>query len=190
MWVYSKTLQRPVSVSEKNPKMAMNILSAYGGPDGEAGAGTRYLTQRFCMPIKEGKGILTDIGTEEIGHLEMVGELFTQLISGATKDEMIAAGFDKYYIDHGCNPFYINPSGQTFDSYALGSKGDPVTDMYEDMAAEQKARIGYENLIKMTDDPLLKDALRYLREREVVHFQRFGETLRIVEEYYNDKKCF
>lgn len=190
MWIYSKTAQRPVRVSEKNPQMAMNIITQYGGPDGELGASTRYLTQRFCMPLNEGKGILTDIATEELGHIEMVGEMFTQLISGATKDEMLKAGFDKYFVEHGCNPYYINTSGQTFDMVAVGSKGDPIVDLTEDMAAEQKARITYENLIKMTDDPLLKDSLRYLREREVVHFQRFGETLRLVEEYYGSKKVF
>ncbi len=133
---------------------------------------------------------VASVGTEELAHIEMIGNLFEQLIAGATKDEMKAAGFDGYFIEHGCNPFYINTSGQTFDTYSIGSKGDPIVDLYEDMAAEQKARITYENLIKMTDDPLLKDSLRYLREREVVHFQRFGETLRLAEEYYGSKKIF
>ena len=190
MWIYSKTMQRPVRVSGKDQNLAMNIITQYGGADGEAGAAMRYMTQRFAMPLKEGKGILTDIATEELGHIEMVGEMFSQLTAGASKDEMLAAGLDGYFIDHGCNPFYINTSGQTFDTYAIGSKGDSVVDLTEDLAAEQKARITYENLIKMCDDPLLMDTLRYLREREVVHYQRFGETLRLVQEYYGSKKVF
>ncbi len=190
MWVYNKFIQYPVKVSGKDLRMAKNVITQYGGPDGELGASLRYLTQRFNMPLKEGKAILTDIGTEELGHLEMIGTIFDRLTDGATKDEMIKAGFDGYYIEHGCNPFYINTAGQTFDTVGIGSKGDAKVDMYEDMAAEQKARITYENLIKMTDDPLLKDTLRFLREREVVHFQRFGETLRLVEEHYGSKKIF
>jgi spore coat protein JC len=179
-----------MKVSGKDVAMAKTVLTQYGGPDGESGASLRYLTQRFTMPLKEGKAILTDIGTEELAHMEMIACLFEQLIKGATKDEMLKSGFDGYYVEHGCNPFYLNTAGQTFDTYSIGSKGDATVDMYEDMAAEQKARITYENLIKMSDDPLLKDSLRYLREREVVHFQRFGETLRLVEEYYGSKKIF
>lgn len=137
-----------------------------------------------------GRRFDTSQGTEELAHLEMVACLFEQLIKGATKDEMLKAGFEGYFVEHGCNPFYLNTGGQTFDTYSIGSKGDAVVDLYEDMAAEQKARITYENLIKMTDDPLLKDSLKYLREREVVHFQRFGETLRLVEEHYGSKKIF
>ena len=190
MWIYNKMLQYPVKTSGKDLRMAKNVITQYGGPDGELGASLRYQTQRYAMPVKEGKAILTDVATEELGHLEMVGAIFEQLICGATKDELIQAGLDGYNIEHGCNPFYIDTAGQTFNTVSFASKGDPVVDMYENLAAEQKARITYENLIKMTDDPLLKDTLRFLREREVVHFQRFGETLRLVQEYYDHKHCF
>ncbi len=182
MWIYKKMLQYPVKVGYKDVRMAKNVLTQYGGADGELGASLRYLTQRYCMPSKEGTAMLTDIGSEELGHLEMVGTIFSKLIEGATKQELIDNGFDGYYIEHGCNPFYIDTAGNTFNTVSIGSKGDPIADMYEDMAAEQKARVTYENLIKMTDDPQLKDTLRYLREREVVHFQRFGEILRLLEE--------
>lgn len=185
MWIYNKFLEYPVQTSGKNLRMAKNVLTQYGGPDGELGASLRYLNQRYTMPLKEGKAILTDIGTEELGHMEMVAVIFDQLTYGATKEELIAAGLDGYNIEHGCNPFYINASGQTFDTYVLGSKGDARVDMAEDLAAEEKARITYENLIRMCDDEKLRNTLKFLREREVVHFQRFGETLRLVQEYYD-----
>ena len=185
MWVYKKMLQHPVEVSGKDLKMAKNVLTQYGGPDGELGASLRYLTQRFNMPLKEGTAILTDIGSEELGHLEMIGTIFSKLVEGATKNELIESGLAGYNIEHGCNPSYLN-----VDAAYIGSKGDAEVDMYEDMDAEQKARITYENLIKMTDDPLLKNTLRFLREREVVHFQRFGEVLRLVQEDKARKKVF
>lgn len=190
MWIYKKMLQRPVKVGGKDVQMAKNMLTQYGGPDGELGASLRYLTQRFYMPLKEGTAILTDIGSEELGHLEMIGAIFSELIKGATKDELIAGGLGGYNIEHGCNPFYVNLEGVPWTASYISSKGDPIVDMYEDMDAEQKARITYENLIKMTDDPDLKDTLRYLREREVVHFQRFGEVLRLLEDDKNTKKIF
>lgn len=190
MWEYKNMLQYPVRTGGKNLRMAKNILTQYGGADGELGASLRYLTQRFSAPQKEVRAILTDVGTEELGHLEMVGVIFGQLTEGATKDELIKAGLDGYNIEHGCNPFYVNTSGQTFDTYALGSKGDARVDLYEDLAAEQKARITYENLIKMSDDELLNKTLIFLREREVVHFQRFGEALRLVDDYYSTDRYF
>lgn len=190
MWIYKKMLQHPVTVSGRDLRMAKNVLTQYGGPDGELGASLRYLTQRFYMPLKEGTAILTDIGSEELGHLEMIGTIFSELVKGATKDELIESGLGGYNIEHGCNPFYVNVDGVPWSANYIGSKGDPEVDMYEDMAAEQKARITYENLIKMTDDPLLKDTLRFLREREVVHFQRFGEVLRLVQEDKERKKIF
>lgn len=190
MWVYKKILQHPVTVSGKDVRMAKNILTQYGGADGELGASLRYLTQRFYMPLKEGSALLTDIGSEELGHLEMIGTIFSKLIEGATKDELIEGGLGGYNIEHGCNPFYIDASGVPWDAKYIGSKGNLEVDMYEDMNAEQKARITYENLIKMTDDPELKDTLRFLREREVVHFQRFGELLRLVQEDKMQKKIF
>lgn len=190
MWEYKKILQYPVQTCGKNLRMAKNILTQYGGPDGELGASLRYLTQRYSVPHKEVRALLTDVGTEELGHMEMIAVIFGQLTEGATKDELIKAGLDGYNIEHGCNPFYINTSGQTFDTYVIGSKGDPRVDLYEDMAAEQKARITYENLIKMSDDERLNKTLIFLREREVVHFQRFGEGLRLVDDYYGTQKYF
>lgn len=190
MWIYEKKTQIPVKVSQKDVRMAKLVLEQYGGADGEAGAGMRYLTQRYAMPVNVGKAILTDVGTEELAHLEIVGTLFGKLIEGATKEELKAAGFAGYYVEHGFNPFYVNSNGVPFSASTFQTKGDPVVDMYEDMAAEQKARITYEHLLQMTDDPQVKDVLKYLREREVVHFQRFGETLRIVEEYMGSKKVY
>lgn len=190
MWLYEKKTQYPVKVSYKDVRMAKNVLEQYGGSDGELGASLRYLTQRYAMPINQGKAVLTDIGTEELAHLELVATLFGKLIQGASKEELKEAGFGAYYIEHGFNPFYVNGNGVPHTVASIQTKGDPVVDMYEDMAAEQKARITYERLIKMTDDPCVKDVLRYLREREVVHFQRFGETLRVVEEYMDTKKIY
>ena len=182
MWIYEKKTQIPVKVSGKDVRMAKSVLEQYGGADGELSASLRYLTQRYAMPINIGKAVLTDIGTEELAHLEIVATLFSKLIEGATKQELKDAGFDAYYIDHGFNPFYVNAAGNPHTVTYIQTKGDPVVDMYEDMAAEQKARLVYEHLLKMTDDPHVKDVLRYLREREIVHFQRFGETLRIINE--------
>lgn len=190
MWIYKKSLQHPMKVCEKDPRMAKVLLTQYGGPDGEAGAALRYLTQRYYMPLAEGSAMLTDIGTEELGHIEMVGTLFSQLVCGVTKHEMINSGLDGHYVEHGCNPFYVSASGYSFTSSAFTTKGDPVVDMYENLAVEQKARITYEHLIQLTDDPLLKGSLRFLREREVVHFQRFGEILRLLEEDKMTKKVF
>lgn len=190
MWIYEKKLQHPVRVSGKDVRMAKNVLTQYGGSDGEVGAALRYLNQRYTMPLNEAKGLLTDIGTEELAHMEMVATLFKKLIAGATRDELIAAGFDGYYVEHDCNPFYVDATGNPWTASGIQAKGDPIADLYEDMAAEQKARVTYENLIKMSDDPLVKDTLRYLRAREVVHFQRFGETLRLVYDWKDRKKVY
>lgn len=190
MWVYEKKLEYPVRVSNPDPRMAKNIITQYGGPDGESSASLRYLTQRFAMPINEGKATLTDIGTEELAHMEIVGTLFHKLIQGATKEQLKEAGLDGFYVDHGCNPFYIDTSGNPWTAAYVQTKGDIIVDLYEDMAAEQKARITYEHLIQLTDDPWVKDVLKFLREREVVHFQRFGETLRIAQEWKDSKKVF
>jgi spore coat protein JC len=187
MWVYQKKLQYPMKVSGKDLRMAKNILTQYGGANGESGASMQYLNQRYSMPYDEGKAILTDIGTEELAHMEMVATLYDMLICGATKDEMIKAGFDNRYIEHRCNPAYLNSGGVPFNvGKETVATGNPVVDLYADMAAEQRAKTTYENLIQMTDDPLLKDSLRFLREREVVHFQRFGETLRLIDEKYKN----
>lgn len=188
--MYEKKLQYPVRVSNKDVRMAMAVLNQYGGPDGEMSASMNYLTQRFSMPINEAKGLLTDIGVEELGHMEMVATLFKKLIEGATRDEMIAAGFAGYYANHETCPFYLDSSGVPWDAKYTQAKGDPIADLYNDMAAEQKARATYENLIHLTDDPLVKDTLRWLREREIIHFQRFGEALRLVEDKMANKNYF
>ena len=190
MWEYEKKLQYPVRVSGPDPAMAKTIITQYGGPDGELAASLRYLTQRFSMPINEAKGTLTDIGTEELAHMEIVGSLFWQLIQGATTEQMKKAGLDPHYVDHGCNPFYVDGTGNPWTAAYIQTKGDIIADLYEDMAAEQKARLTYEHLIQLADDPGVRDVLKFLREREVVHFQRFGETLRIAQEWKESKKVF
>lgn len=190
MFIYEKKLQYPVRVSYKDLRLAKAVLNQYGGPDGEMSASMNYLTQRFSMPLNQTKALLTDIGTEELGHMEMVATLFKKLIKGATKDELIEAGLAGYYSDHEMCPFLVNSEGAHWDSKYIQAKGDPIADLYNDMAAEQKARATYENLIALTDDPLVKDVLRWLREREIVHFQRFGEVLRIVQEEMDKKKYY
>ncbi|HBB30185.1 MAG TPA: rubrerythrin family protein [Clostridiales bacterium] len=190
MFMYEKKLQYPVRVSNRDVRMARNILNQYGGPDGEFSASMNYLTQRFCMPMDELKGLLTDIGTEELGHMEMIATLFRKLIKGASREELIDAGFDGYYANHEYCPFYTDSSGVPWTAAYTQAKGDPIADLWHDMAAEQKARATYENLIMLTDDPLVIDALRFLRERELIHFQRFGEGLRLVQESIESKKFY
>ncbi len=183
MYYYVKSLQYPINVRNRNPKLAKVIISQYGGPDGELAASLRYLSQRFGMPDKKSKAILNDIGTEELAHLEMVGTLVHQLTDGASPEEMKAAGLDAYYTDHGWGVYPQAAAGFPFNAVALAVKGDPIADLTEDLAAEQKARATYEKLIDLCkDDRDVVDVLKYLREREVVHFQRFGEALNGVQE--------
>ena len=165
-------------------------LKPLGGPDGELGASLRYFSQKFDMVTEEGKAILNDIATEELAHLEMIGSMCMQLSENADIEQIKKAGFDKYYVDHGTGIYPSNAAGVPFTASYVQSKGDPITNLYEDMAAEQKARSTYEYLMQMTDDPDVIDPLRFLREREVVHFQRFGEALRKVEDYMNSKRQF
>jgi spore coat protein JC len=183
MWVYEKKLEYPVKIKNPNPKMAKYIITQYGGPDGELAASLRYLSQRFSMVTPQAKAILNDIGTEELAHLEMVGSMVKQLTEGASIDEIKAADLGAYYADHDTAVYPVNAAGAPFTAAYIQSKGDPITDLYEDMAAEQKARSTYEYLINLADDPDVIDPLRFLREREVVHFQRFGEALRIVQDF-------
>lgn len=190
MWRYEKRLQYPVNISQPNPKMAQFIMSQYGGPDGEAGAAMRYLSQRYAMPYKEGKAILTDVGTEELGHLEIVAAIIHQLTRNLTPDEIEESGFGPYYVDHTTGIWPQSAGGVPFTATAFQSKGDPVTDLFEDLAAEQKARSTYENILRLVKDPEVCDPIRYLREREIVHFQRFGETLRIVQEELDKKNYY
>jgi spore coat protein JC len=183
MWIYEKKLEYPIKIKNPSPKMAQLIVTQYGGPDGELGASIRYLSQRFSMVTPQARGILNDIGTEELAHLEMVGTMVRQLLEGTTIEQIKQAGAEGYYVEHDRGVFPLSAGGSAFSATALQSKGDPITDLYENMAAEQKARSTYEYLINMCDDPDVIAPLKFLRAREIVHFQRFGEALRIVEEY-------
>lgn len=187
MWMYEKKLEYPIKIKNPNPKMAKVILTQYGGPDGELGASVRYLSQRFTMVTPQARAILNDIGTEELAHLEMVGSMVKQLTKNATIEQIKAAGMDAYYADHDKAIYPVSAAGVPFTAAALQSKGDPVADLTEDMAAEQKARATYEWLINLADDPDVIEPLKFLREREVVHFQRFGEALDIVQNFLSSK---
>lgn len=190
MWAYEKKLQYPVKIKNPNPKLAQIIISQYGGPDGELGASLRYLSQRFSMPYPELKGLLTDIGTEELGHLEMVGAIVYQLTRNLTMEQIKQSGFDKYFVDHTTGIYPVAASGAPFSAVCLASKGDVITDLHENLAAEQKARTTYDNILRMTDDPDVADAIKFLREREVVHYQRFGEGLRLATDRLNSKNFY
>lgn len=190
MWRYEKRLQFPVNIKQTNAKMAQFIMSQYGGPDGEANAAFRYLSQRYAFPYKEGKAILTDIGTEELGHLEIVATIIHQLTRNLTMEEIEESGFGPYYIDHTTGIWAQAAGGVPFNSCQHQSKGDPITDLFESMAAEQKARSTYDNILRVVKDPDVCEPIRWLREREIVHFQRFGETLRIVQDNLNSKNFY
>ncbi|MGI6144309.1 MAG: manganese catalase family protein [Peptococcia bacterium] len=190
MWVYEKKLQYPVNVSRKNVHLAKWIITQYGGPDGELAASLRYLNQRYSMPTERGKATLNDIGTEELAHLEIVGTLVYKLTKDATVAELKAAGLGGHYADHDRALFYVDANGHPWTAEYIQAKGDPIADLLENMAAEQKARATYNWLINLSDDPQVTDVLRFLREREVVHFQRFGETLNYIQEFMDSKKCF
>jgi len=190
MWVYEKRLEYPVKIKTCNPKMAKYVITQYGGPDGELAASLRYLSQRFSMPTEEAKATLNDIGTEELAHLEIVGSIVYQLTRGVPAKVLEKEGLGAYYADHDHAIYPQSAAGVPFTAAYIQSKGDPIADLVEDMAAEQKARATYENLISLSDDPDVIDPLRFLREREVVHFQRFGEVLNIVQERLGDKKYY
>ena len=190
MFVYEKKLQYPVRIKNTNPKLAKFIASQYGGPDGELGASVRYLSQRYAMPYPELKGLLTDIGTEELGHLEMVGTILHQLTRDMSMEEIKKAGFDAYFVDHTAGVYPTAASGFPWSAATIGVKGDVITDLTEDMGAEQKARTTYDNILRLSDDPDVNDVIRFLREREVVHFQRFGEGLRLAMEKMNSKNFY
>ncbi len=196
MWTYNKMLQYPINIKCTDPKLAKVIISQYGGPDGELAASLRYLSQRFGMPDQKAKAILNDIGTEELAHLEMVGTIVHQLTKNATIEQIQEAGLDAYYTDHGVDVYPQSAAGVPFTAAYIATKGDPIANLQEDLAAEQKARAVYEKLIDLCrDNPDVLDPLRYLREREVVHFQRFGEALRGVQDklamkkFYMNNKC-
>lgn len=190
MWTYEKKLQYPVKITRPNAKLAQIILSQFGGPDGELGASLRYLSQRYSMPYAELKGLLTDIGTEELGHLEMVGTLMYQLTKNLSMEEIQKSGFDKYFVDHTSGVFPSSASGVPFTAAYIQSKGDVLTDLHEDLAAEQKARTTYDNILRLVDDPDVADVIKFLREREIVHYQRFGEGLRLATDRLNSKNFY
>ena len=191
MWTYNKMLQYPINIKNRNPQLAKFIISQYGGPDGELSASLRYLSQRFGMPDQTAKAILNDIGTEELAHLEMVGTIIHQLTDGCCPEELKQAGLGSYYTDHGLGVYPQSAAGMPFSASVLAVKGDPIADLQEDLAAEQKARATYEKLIDLcADDPDVIDPLRFLREREIVHFQRFGEALRGVQDKLAEKKWY
>lgn len=190
MFVYEKKLQYPVRIKNPNPGLAKIIVSQYGGADSELSASMRYLSQRFSMPYPELKGLLTDIGTEELGHLEMVGTLLYQLTRNMTEEEIKKSGFDTYFVDHTAGVYPTAASGFPWSAASIGVKGDVITDLSEDLGAEQKARTTYDNILRLSDDPDVNNVIRFLREREVVHFQRFGEAFRLATERMNEKNFY
>ena len=190
MWVYEKRLQYPVNITKTCPKTAQLIISQYGGPDGELSASMRYLAQRYTMPDKRVGGLLTDIGTEELAHMEIICAMVYQLTKNLTLEEAKTAGFDAYYIDHTAGLFPQAAAGVPFTSLEFQSKGDAITDLHENLAAEQKARTVYDNLLRMIKDPEVRDPLKVLRAREVVHFQRFGEALERTKNLLDSKNFY
>lgn len=190
MWTYDRKLQYPVKIKNPNPALAKFIISQYGGPDGEIGASLRYLSQRYSMPYKQVAGVLTDIGTEEMAHFEMVAAIVHQLTRNMTIEQIKDAGFEDYFVDHTAGVYAQAAAGFPFDALCFASKGDPITDLSEDMAAEQKARTTYDNILRLVDDPDVIDPIRFLRQREIVHYQRFGEALRIVQDNLNSKNFY
>ena len=190
MWGYEKRLQYPVNIKKPDARAAKIIISQYGGPDGELGASLRYLSQRYAMPDPRVAGLLTDIGTEELAHLEIVGAILQQLTADLSPDEIVRQGFDTYFVDHTVGVYPQAASGVPFTAAFLQSKGDPITDLTEDMAAEQKARTTYDNILTLIDDPDIADPIRYLRQREIVHFQRFGEALGMITDKLDSRNFY
>lgn len=190
MWSYEKRLQYPVKIKNTCPKTAQLIISQYGGPDGELSASMRYLAQRYSMPVKKVGGLLTDIGTEEINHMEIICAMVYQLTKNLTPEQAKTAGFDAYYIDHTAGLWPQAAAGVPFTSLEFQSKGDVMADLYEDLAAEQKARTVYDNLLRVIEDPDVRAPLKFLRAREIIHFQRFGEALEITKEKLDAKNFY
>lgn len=190
MWSYDKRLQYPVKISRPNPQMAQVIITQFGGPDGELAASMRYLSQRYTAPYGEIAGLLTDIGTEELAHMEMICAIVHQLTRNLSMEEIVASGFDKYYVDHTLGLWPQAAGGTPWTATVFQSKGDVITDLTENMAAEQKARTTYDNILRLIKDPEICDPIRFLREREIVHFQRFGEGLRLVQDKLDSKNFY
>ena len=190
MFLYDKKLQYPVKIDKPNPRLAAIVVSQYGGPDGELGASLRYLSQRYSMPFDEQKGLLTDIGVEELGHLEMVGAMVHQLTRNMKDEQMKDPAFAPYFVDHTAGVYPASAAGVPWTAASMQVKGDPMADLVEDMAAEQKARVTYDNILRISDDPDVNDVIRFLREREIVHFQRFGEAIEILREKLDRKNVY
>ena len=182
MWIYERKLQYPVKIKKPNAFFAKIISAQLGGPHGEMGAATRYLSQRFAMPNRSVAGILTDVGTEELAHMEIISTLMHQLTRNLTPEEIKAAGLDGYFINHTVGVYPADVTGVPFDALTIASTGDPLADLHEDLAAEQKARLSYDNILRYIDDPDVCDVIKFLRERELVHFQRFGDALRLTQD--------
>ncbi|MDY2617599.1 MAG: manganese catalase family protein [Oscillospiraceae bacterium] len=190
MFSYQKTLQYPVKIANPNPRLASVIISQYGGPDGELGASMRYLSQRYAMPYPEVSALLTDIGTEELGHLEMVAAVVHQLTRKLKAEEIEQSPLAAYFVDHTAGIYPTAASGSPWSAAGMQSTGDPLADLTEDLAAEQKARLTYDNILRLSDDPDVNDVIRFLREREIVHFQRFGEAIELVKSRLNQKNVY
>ena len=190
MWIYEKKLQYPVRIKTPNPALASMIISQVGGPDGELSASMRYLHQRYSMPDGDVVGMLTDIGSEELNHLEMVSAIIHQLTRNIREDKIMDTPFAPYFVDHTTGVYPVAASGVPNDMKYVGVKGDPIADLNEDLAAEQKARVTYDNILRLTDDPDVRDPIKFLREREIVHYQRFGDCLRKVQERADHKNIY
>ena len=190
MWIYEKKLEYPINIKKPDPKLAQLIISQLGGPDGELGASMRYLNQRYSMPYRQVTGMLTDIGTEELAHLEMVATILAQLTKNLTPEEIEKSGFATYFVDHTTGVYPVSAAGVPFDMKYIGVKGDAIADLNEDLAAEQKARVTYDNLLRLIDDPDVCDPIRFLREREIVHYQRFGDALRVVQDQLDARNFY
>ena len=190
MFIYDKKLQYPVKIENPNPKLASIIISQYGGPDGELGASMRYLSQRYSMPFDELKGLLTDVGVEELGHLEMVGALVHQLTRNLKDNQIENSAFAPYFVDHTVGVYPTAASGFPWTAASMQVKGDPIADLTEDLAAEQKARVTYDNILRLSDDPDVNNVIKFLREREVVHFQRFGEAMQLLREKLDKRNVY
>lgn len=190
MWAYEKKLEYPVKIKNPNPAMAKVIITQLGGPHGELGAATRYLNQRYSMPYGEVKGTLTDIGTEELAHVEMISAIVYQLTRNLNEKDIKKSGFDTYFVDHTTGIYPMAASGTPFSAETLAVTGDTIADLTEDLAAEQKARLSYDNILRLADDPDVRNPIKFLREREIVHFQRFGEALRIVQDNLDSKNFY
>lgn len=190
MFLYDKKLQFPVKIANPNPRLASLIITQYGGIDGELGASLRYLSQRYAMPYPELQALLTDIGTEELGHLEMIGAIVHQLTRKLTDKQIEDSAFAPYFVDHTAGVYPSAAAGFPWNAASMAVKGDPIADLTEDLAAEQKARVTYDNILRLSDDPDVNQVIKFLRQREVVHFQRFGEAIQLLREKLNEKNIY